>query len=206
MKPTLYWSVDTQNDFMNKDGALYVPDAESVKSKIGEVAQYAFRNKYARWGSADAHTKKDPEMKANGGMFEFHCMIGTRGQKYIPEVALVYPLYVQNRVHDESDLEKMLAHEGELIFEKQDFDVFANPNTSELIKRKGFEKVVVYGVATDYCVKYAVLGMRKLGLDVYVVEDTARAITEEGGKAAWQEMLAAGAKRTTTKEVLEGRI
>ena len=84
--------------------------------------------------------------------------------------------------------------------------MFTNPNITEFLKRAGIREAIVYGVATDYCVKAAVLGMQKLGVQCYVVEDAIKGITPESSRAALEEMAAAGAKFTTTQNVLEGKI
>ncbi len=61
----------------------------------------------------------------------------------------------------------------------------------------------VFGVATDYCVLSAALGLAKAAQPTYVVTDAVKAITPEGERAAIQEMKAAGVKFVTTDEVLE---
>jgi nicotinamidase/pyrazinamidase len=65
---------------------------------------------------------------------------------------------------------------------------------------------VVYGVATDYCVKAAVLGLQKRGLQTYVVQDAIKGVAPETTKQALEEMAAAGARFVTTEDVIEGRI
>src|SRR3989344_145268 len=199
---TIFWNVDTQHDFMNKNGALYVPGAEEIKPALDRLTKYALPQGIKIMGSIDAHTEKDPEMKANGGPFPFHCMIGTLGQKHIPETAPINPLYVKNKEYTAKELEGILGHNGEVIFEKQHYDVFTNPNTAKVLGKLGIKLAVVYGVATDYCDKAAALGLRKLGIEVYLVEDAIKPVTEEGGEAALEEMLAAGVKLTKTKDVL----
>ncbi len=90
-----------------------------------------------------------------------------------------------------------------VYFEKQEVSVFSNANAA-LLKR--FDAAVVYGVATEYCVKAAVLGMRQRGIDVLVVEDAIKGINPEGEFYAIEEMKAAGAKFIKTKDVLEGKV
>ncbi len=80
--------------------------------------------------------------------------------------------------------------------------MFANPEAEPLIdallaKRKLARidvEAVVFGVATDFCVKAAALGLRQRGFDVAVVTDAIAAITPEGEAAALAEMTHAGCK------------
>ncbi|MBW3022526.1 isochorismatase family protein [Candidatus Woesearchaeota archaeon] len=90
------------------------------------------------------------------------------------------------------------------FFEKQSYDVFTNPYVGEFLARTGIKESVVYGVATDYCVKAAVLGMQQRGIQCHVVEDAIKPVTAKGGLAALAEMYAAGAKPSTTKQILRG--
>ncbi len=57
-------------------------------------------------------------------------------------------------------------------------------------------------MATDYCVKAAVLGLLKCGYNVSLVTDATKAITKEGEEKSLYEMQNAGAVFTTTKEVV----
>ncbi len=198
----VFWNVDTQHDFMDASGGLYVPGSEEIKPNLKGLTAYARNRKIRVMGSVDAHTLKDSEMQANGGPFPFHCIVGTIGQKHIPETEPLDPLFVQNREYSDLELEKILAHSGEIIFEKQHYDVFTNPNTAKALRRYGVKVAVVYGVATDYCDKAAVKGLRKLGIEVYLVEDAIRPVTQEGGKAALDEMYAIGAIPVKTRDIV----
>ncbi|MBN2459099.1 cysteine hydrolase [Candidatus Woesearchaeota archaeon] len=99
---------------------------------------------------------------------------------------------------------KILIQRGpNIIFEKQANDVFTNPAAEKLMRALEVKEAVVYGVATDYCVKDAVLGMQKRGIQCYVVKDAIAAVTTKTGKAALEKMVKAGAKLVKTKDVLK---
>ena len=122
-KNLVFWDVDTQIDFVEPDGNLYVKKGETLKPVWKQLNKYAKDNGIRIMGSIDAHTKVDPEMKENGGPFPYHCMLGTLGQLHISETRPEYPVFVQNRKYDEKVIPKFIAHKGEIYFEKQDYDV-----------------------------------------------------------------------------------
>ena len=64
------------------------------------------------------------------------------------------------------------------------------------------ERYVVYGVATEYCVRAAVLGLLRRGRSVALVEDAIRAVDPAQGEAALREMQAAGARLVLTDQVV----
>jgi len=200
----VFWNVDTQRDFMNTNGALYVADADLIKPNLQQITQYAHQNKIKIMGSVDAHKEKDAELSANGGPFPQHCMVGSFGQKHIEETFPENAVYVPNMKLVNGKLDEFVMHGGEVFMEKQHYDVFTNPNTEELLRKLGVKTAVVYGVATDYCDRAAALGFRKMGIDVFLVEDAIKAVTEQGGKDALKEMHRAGVKKITTADVLAG--
>lgn len=204
MRGLVFWNVDTQHDFMDPDGSLYVPGAEEIKPSLAALTGHARRQGIRILGSVDCHSAGDPEMQANGGPFPFHCMAGSPGQRMIPETEPMDPLFVENREYDRAELQQVLSHQGEILFEKQHYDVFTNPNTARVTRGLGVLKAVVYGVATDYCNRAAVIGLRREGIAVRIVRDAIKAVTEAGGRAALEEMAALGVRPVTLAEVLAG--
>ena len=61
-----------------------------------------------------------------------------------------------------------------------------------LLRQKGAQKLIIFGLATDYCVKSTVLDARRLGFKVALVRDLCRGVGEETTRAALEEMAAAG--------------
>lgn len=225
----IFYDVDTQNDFMNQDGKLYVPDAENLKPNLKLLTACARENRIPVLGSIDRHfgteeyKEKEGELAKNGGPFPEHCMDGTYGQEKIDETRLGYDYrfgdlasYIPNSLISENYLqqapgifENNLTKSRDrcaIYFEKQSYDVFTNPNFAEFLKRAQFREAVVYGVATDFCVRAAVLGMQERGIQCYVVEDAITGVFPEKTKEALEEMVKAGAKFVKTKQVLEGKV
>ena len=80
----LFIDIDTQNDFMFKEGNLYVPDAERIIENLKKLTEFAYRNNIPIFSSVDSHTQDDPEFK----QFPPHCIKGTVGQKKIKETEI----------------------------------------------------------------------------------------------------------------------
>jgi len=95
-----------------------------------------------------------------------------------------------------------------VYFEKEVYSMFANPLAERLLRRLveragGAPELYVYGVATDYCVKAAALGLAERGYRTTLLTDAVAGITEEGTRAALDEMKAKGVKLATAASLLE---
>lgn len=222
----IFYDVDTQNDFMNKNGALYVPDAEEIKPNVKLLTENARKKSIFVVGSVDKHfgtleyKERELELARWGGPFPDHCMIGSHGNSKIPETVLSdHPILIEHplnnkiltRVLDRAvdELDQVYAEywlPNGIYFEKQNYDVFTNPNVKAFLEIAKPESAVIYGVATDYCVKAAVLGLQKMKVRCYVVTDAIKGVFPESTKTVLEEMAKAGAKFVTTKEILEGKI
>lgn len=185
--------VDTQFDFMDPDGKLYVEGAEKIVPNLRKLVGHARSRGIPIVSTADAHVHDDPEFEE----FPPHCVKGEPGQERIPATqvpgAVVVP--VEGDVPDVSGV-------GQIIVEKRHIDVFHTPHLEQVLGALEPERTYVFGVATDYCVRTAALGLRKRGYPAIVVVDAIEAIEHEAGKNALHEMEEAGVEFTTTDEVI----
>ncbi|MBM4030976.1 MAG: cysteine hydrolase [Planctomycetes bacterium] len=196
--PVAFFDVDTQRDFMVPRGALYVPGARTVSGNIRRLVAHARDRGLRVFSSTDAHVPGDPEMQR----FPPHCMLGTPGQEKIRGTLLPDRAVVAIAPRLTADaIAGVLLHQ-QVVIQKQSYDVFDNPNTVPLLRASGAKRYVVFGVATDFCVRAAVLGLRKQGYAVAVVTDAIRGIAPEATEQALAEMRAAGARFATTEDVL----
>lgn len=70
------------------------------------------------------------------------------------------------------------------------------------LKQRGIKTVFVTGLATDFCVAWTAMDARKLGFEVYVIEDATRGIDLNGSlAAAWKQMAAKGVKRIQSGDI-----
>ena len=192
---TVFVDIDTQFDFMNPKGALYVPDAEDIIDNIKKLFDYAKEHKIKILSSTDAHTVDDPEFK----LFFPHCVKDTPGNQKIDASTCKDNIVIENIEQDIT--ESMLDHD-QIIIEKQSYDIFGNTNIDKVIIQLYASDYVVFGVATDYCVKLAVLGLLRRGYKVTLVTDAVKAVTQEGKEKSLNEMKDAGAVFITTEDII----
>lgn len=193
----VFVDVDTQADFMLPGGKLYVPGSEALLPTLRLLTGFAAKNDLPILTSTDAHATDDAEFRD----WPPHCVRQTAGQLKVPET--LFPNYLvvpQERQTPLSDAELVRYHQW--ILEKDDLDLFTNPQADDLVKRLDAEQYVVYGVATEYCVRLAALGLRKRGCPVVLLTDAIRGIEEEGVSKTLQEVQAAGVVLATTQEIL----
>jgi len=194
---TVFVDIDTQFDFMNPRGNLYVPDAEDIIDNIKKLFDYAKEHKIKILSSTDAHVVDDPEFN----LFPAHCVKGTPGNQKIEASTCNDNITIENR---EQEITESIMDHDQIIVESQTFDIFESTNTDKIVKKLDVQNFVVFGVATDYCVKAAVLGLLKRGYNVSLVTDATTAITIKGEEQSLNEMKDAGAVYTTTKDVIAG--
>ncbi|PIN81549.1 hypothetical protein COV11_01705 [Candidatus Woesearchaeota archaeon CG10_big_fil_rev_8_21_14_0_10_30_7] len=238
---TIFYDVDTQNDFMNENGALYVPGAENIKKNLATLTLKAVKESTLILGSVDLHygteeyKSREGELQRHGGPFPDHCMANTDGVKKISETNNVHnlahmyiPHFLPNdkKTISESSLE-LLIYEflgkhvykyvgetlvpknnstGAILFAKQSYDVTSNPYFNFVIGLIKPEKAIVYGVATDYCVKAAVEGLLKHNIEVHVVTDAIKGISEENSAKLLLEWKTQGVTLVTTRDVVKNNV
>ena len=210
MPRVIFWDVDTQHDFMHADGKLYVPDAERIIDNLKRLTDYAHGHAICLTASADDHVMSDAEISDTPDWkttFPPHCLRGSPGQKKIPETALRDPLVIAPARTDPQVLrERVRAHRGDILFHKQRFDVFTNENVTTVLDVLAPEDIVLYGVATDVCDKYAIEGLLEKApqAELSFVVDAARAIHPDDVDLLLEQWRARGVRMVTAAEILAG--
>ncbi|MBR9701141.1 cysteine hydrolase [Candidatus Woesearchaeota archaeon] len=176
---TLFWNVDTQNDFMNKDGALYVQDAENIKANLSLVTELARQYKIPVLNTADWHTPESEEISNTPDYkttFPPHCIQDSEGAQFGYSTKPREDATIVDW-QEKTDLSELKNHKGDIIIYKDKFDVFTgNPQTTAVLEILNPDRVVVYGVATNVCVDYAVKGLIDKVKQIYVIEDAIKGL------------------------------
>ncbi|MDR4496831.1 MAG: cysteine hydrolase [Candidatus Scalindua sp.] len=183
---------------MNYQGNLYVSHAEEIIDNLKKLFEYAKKHEIRILSSIDAHTIEDKEFQT----FPAHCVKDTRGYLKIDVTRCKDAIVIENKRHVITDF---ILEKQQIIIEKQSFDIFDNINTDTIVSRLNAKSYVVFGVATEYCVKVAALGLKERRHRVFIVSDAIKAITPDGEKAALKQMKDAGIILLTTDEVIKER-
>jgi nicotinamidase/pyrazinamidase len=207
MKPktTLFYDVDTQQDFLLPGGKLYVPGAERILLRLEQLARFAWQAGIVLAGSVDCHVPSDVELATNGGEYPEHCMKGTQGQKKVEATIPCQPVWIENLVYTDDELDALLHRGGEIYIEKQQFNVFTGNRNAERVfdmLLRGKTDVVVYGVVTEVCVDQAVTGLKNRAVQLHVPVDAIAALSEEKSKATLAKWQQWGVRLTTVAEVV----
>ena len=210
-RPVIFWDVDTQHDFMDATGKLYVPGAEEIKPLLKRLTDYAHERDLQIVASSDDHVPGHRELSEHPDFtetFPEHCMRGTPGAEKIPETALFAPLVIEPEPIPHETLSRALwGHGGDVLIRKHWFDVFTNPNTDTLLEAWDPTEIVVYGVALDVCDKYAIEGFLERGIpSIHLVVDATRAIHPEQTPALLDSWQSRDVHVVTTDDVLRGRV
>lgn len=185
---TILFDVDTQLDFLLPTGALSVPGAAHLVAVVARLNHWAERQGHVVVSTMDAHTENDPEFANWPG----HCIAGTLGQRK-PEGTLLARRAIVSMEPSAIDL----AGAAQVIVEKRALDCFTNPNLPAVLAALGAERAIVYGVVTEYCVRFAAEGLLKAGLAVEIVTDAIQTLNCTDGEAALTTLIARGARLTT---------
>jgi nicotinamidase/pyrazinamidase len=187
---SVFFDVDTQIDFLYPAGALYVPGAETIVSRIAELNRYAASHEFTVISTMDAHSENDPEFRD----WPPHCVVDTAGQQKPTGTLLERRAVVPNRP-GKANFDGV----QQVLLEKQALDCFSNVNLPALLEQLGAQRYVVYGVVTEICVRYAACGLLKTGVPVEIVTDAVRSLNPDASAAFLAEFTAAGGVLTTTQ-------
>lgn len=193
----VFWEVDAQADFMLPGGKLYVPGAEKLLPNIRRLTDAARQGRVFLVSHGCYHTKDDPEF----AIFPPHCVQGTPGANLVPEALTEKVVTVANEAA--ASLPPDLSPYQQILLEKQTLNIFESRHADELVERLGPDvEFVVFGVVTEFCVRFAAKGLLERGRRVSVVRDAIETLNSEDGKRAVAELQALGATFITTGQAL----
>jgi len=166
--PQVFVDIDTQRDFLEPTGALFVPGSTAIVPRLARLTRFARDQRIPILATACSHSPDDPELKT----FPPHCMIGTAGQERIDAT------WCAGSVIFDEQAQVPAEAPPHLTLLKRQYDLFTHPHAAELIALYAGDQpiFVVYGVATDYCVGAAVHGLLARHCRIALVVDAIRAI------------------------------
>lgn len=178
--------IDVQNDFC-PGGALAVRDGDWVVPVLNRYIEKFRAAKLPILVTRDWHPEKTRHFKAYGGLWPVHCVQGSPGAEFHPNLALPREAVVISAGIGPDE-------EGYSGFDGVDS---AGERLVDVLRELGVQRLFVGGLATDYCVKHTVLDALKNGFQVVLVEDAVRGVNlqPEDSARAVQEMIQAGAER-----------
>ena len=196
----LFIEVDVQVDFVDPAGALYVPGSREIAPNIRRLLQYATQRGITTLSPMCAHVVNDVEFQ----QFPPHCIEGTPGQRrYFDDLPkLPRRIWPADATVNPADLTIAPGHH--YIAPKRTFPMFANPWLHALRERGAFRDLdcVVFGVATDVCVRIDTLDLCHAGARVRLVTDAIAGIAPENTERALQEMQETGARFVRTNDIV----
>jgi nicotinamidase/pyrazinamidase len=168
--------VDVQNDFADPRGSLAVAGAEGILPAIErEIAAARDAGSLVVY-TQDWHPADTPHFAKDGGIWPVHCVHETWGADFDPRLT-----------HDGPVVRKGTnGEDGYSGFSMRD-PVSGETTPTELIdllRQRPIERVVVVGLATDYCVRATALDARVLGFGTAVVRDAVAAVDLAPGDGA----------------------
>ncbi|MGH2656095.1 MAG: isochorismatase family protein [Actinomycetota bacterium] len=179
--------VDVQNDFADPGGSLYVQGGEEVVPVINREIEGALEAEAKVFYTQDWHPESTPHFEKDGGIWPVHCVAQTEGAALHPELQVAGEI-VRKGTGGEDGYSGFTVRDPETAEESP-------TRLADLLRTHGIRRLIVAGIATDYCVKETVLDARRLGYDVSVLTEGIRAVNLEPGDAdrALAQMRSAGA-------------
>jgi nicotinamidase/pyrazinamidase len=171
---------DVQVDFC-PGGSLAVPEGDQVVPLVNKLAPQ-FRTVVT---SQDSHPPRHCSFVEQGGPWPVHCVEGTPGWQFHPDLKV------------EPDFRVFKAREPAV----EEYSAW-KPELAEFLASRGVKRVVVTGLALDYCVKATALDARAAGYPVVVLTDAVRAVNAapDDGARTLDALRAAGVREDTAEE------
>jgi len=165
--------VDVQNDFADPTGSLYVRGGEEVVPIVNAERDRAGEGGALVVYTQDWHPGSTPHFKKDGGIWPVHCVAGTWGAEFHP--GLVVEGETVRKGVDGQD-----GYSGFSVRDPSSGDVSAT-RLEAILRSRAIERVVLCGLATDYCVAETALDARRLGFETTVIEAAVRAVELQPG-------------------------
>jgi len=161
-------AVDVQNDFL-PGGSLAVPQGDAVVPALNRYFAAFAARALPVYATRDWHPPNHCSFQAQGGVWPPHCVAATRGAEFAPGLALPpTAVIVSKAATPEAD-----AYSG-----------FAGTELAARLRDGGARRLLIGGLATDYCVLNTVRDALAEGFEVLLLADAIRAVELKPGDGA----------------------
>lgn len=185
---TVLLVVDLQNDFADPAGSLAVAGGGAVVPVVNAAVREATQGAAMIIATQDWHPESTPHFAKDGGVWPVHCVAGTWGAELHPAFQL--------RADAPRVRKGTNGEDGYSGFRVRDPGTGREMPTEleDLLREGGIERVVVCGLATDYCVRATAIDAVHLGFEVTLLGEAVAAVNlePEDGDRAMAEMVEAG--------------
>ena len=178
--------VDVQNDFADPGGGLSVAGGTDVIPVLNrEIASARAAGAIVVY-TQDWHPPSTPHFAKDGGIWPVHCVADSWGAELHPTLVVDGPV-VRKGVRGEDGYSGFTTRDPGTGTE-------APTGLEDLLRDHGAQRVVVGGLATDYCIKATALDAVRLGHPTAVLAGGVRAgdLAPGDGDRAIADMVAAG--------------
>ncbi|MGH2580891.1 MAG: isochorismatase family protein [Actinomycetota bacterium] len=184
--------VDVQNDFADPAGSLSVRGGADMIPRLNAEIRKAQDAGATIIYTQDWHPTSTPHFAKDGGTWPVHCVAYTWGAAFHPELAVVGPS-VRKGSNGEDGYSGFTVRDPITGLERP-------TQLESMLRMHSIERVVIGGLATDYCVRATGLDALDRGIGVAVLTDVIAAVDLQPGDGAraLHELQAAGAQLTTT--------
>ena len=167
--PLVFVDIDTQRDFLEETGALYVPGSRSIVPNLERLTGYAAEPGHPGRGDRVLPlARATPSSRSSPRT----AWLGPTASNALPRpIARIRWCWASAIVTTAPCPATSLSTSRSSTSSAVRMPIPSSPDTTE-----GNPTFVVYGVATDYCVRAAVEGLLARGYRVAVVADAVRAI------------------------------
>jgi nicotinamidase/pyrazinamidase len=196
--------VDVQYDFL-PGGSLAVADGDAIIAPINALGR-RFRHVvltqdwhpqgHISFASSHQGARPFEVMELPYGpqvLWPDHCVWGTPGAALSTELELPQAELVIRKGYNEV----VDSYSG-----FQEADGKTRTGLEGYLRERGFKRLFIAGLATDFCVNWTALDARAAGFETFVIEDASRAIDTNGSlDAAWRAMTEAGVRRISSADI-----
>ena len=187
---------DLQNDFADPAGSLHVRGGEGLLPLVARLVARSRADGALVVYTQDWHPEETPHFAAFGGAWPAHCVRGTWGAELVPGLEVAGPV-VRKGANGE---------DGYSGFTMRDPSSGATVPTGleGLLRGRGIERVLVCGLATDYCVGATAEDAVALGFRTTLLVDAIRAVdlAPGDGERAIARLEAAGVELAEAERLL----